>query len=434
MPAQRVHAVVRTLAGVLMTLAILAPSASAQSAMNADDDTIKAIPTGVRDVLANDSGSSADLRVVSNTQPANGTATCSALGACLYKANGGFTGNDSFAYTARDTATGTQDTATVNVTVSAGTAAGEVVARDDDVATLVNRAVQVRPLDNDEADGTTFEVDAQPKHGTVSCDAAAVCTYTPAAGYVGSDGFPYTISRSGQQASRQSLGNVGGPVGGPGSSSAAVHILVAPGDTGYRIGVGGSPASVPPGGKANWALGVFTVPDGISGEELRALVLPSGSGTLSGPHALDSGSLKPATGWTAERGADGKLHYRAGDNALLGEARTQTFPKPLPPIRQGTGGRRPRADPDRLEGLRLTTTRIRRRRPASTGRPGPCARVTRSGSTSVTATGSARPTSTVRASSPARSSGRTSRTPSTTKARRPSGSSAGTPPPTARAA
>ena len=116
---------------------------------------------GPAGAAASDSGSSADLRIVSNTQPAHGTATCSALGACFYKADAGSTQADSFTYTARDAAAN-EDTATVTVSVTEGTAASDVLARDDDLATIVDRAIQkFHPTENDSAEGTTFTVGAR---------------------------------------------------------------------------------------------------------------------------------------------------------------------------------------------------------------------------------------------------------------------------------
>ena len=118
---------------------------------------------------------------------------------------------------------------------------------------------------------------------------------------------------------------------------------MAPEGTGYRLSVSGAPVNpsggaIPSGGTANWALGVLAIPDGISGQELAAFGAPEGTATLSGPHALDAGTLKTAKGFSGSVGGDGKISYKAGDGALLGNSNTQTFPKPLPPISQGTGG------------------------------------------------------------------------------------------------
>ena len=104
----------------VLTLAVLvAPAAAAPP--SPQNDALKAAPTGVRDVLANDSDPEAKaMTIASNTQPANGTASCSALGACLYTADEGFTGADAFIYTARD-ADGESSVGTVTVTVRQST-------------------------------------------------------------------------------------------------------------------------------------------------------------------------------------------------------------------------------------------------------------------------------------------------------------------------
>src|SRR4051812_5274123 len=113
MLAKRVRAVL-PLSFVLGVFVLAGPALAGAGTITANDDGLSAYPTGVVDVLANDSASSNNFTVVSNTQPAHGQASCSALGACSYKANPGFTGNDTFTYTARE-ASGPQDTATVNV-------------------------------------------------------------------------------------------------------------------------------------------------------------------------------------------------------------------------------------------------------------------------------------------------------------------------------
>ena len=107
--------------------AFAGPAFAADATMTAADDAFKAAPTGVRDVLANDSSSSSTFTIVSNTQPAHGSATCSALGACFYKAASGFTGVDTFTYTARSS-DGAEGTATVTVTAGNSTFAPALIA------------------------------------------------------------------------------------------------------------------------------------------------------------------------------------------------------------------------------------------------------------------------------------------------------------------
>src|SRR6478735_6418013 len=83
----------------LLALAVLAAPASA-APPTAHDYTISAAPSGTLDALALDSDPDGDAMTLSgHSQPAHGTVTCSAFGACLYTANAGYTGPDSFGYT-----------------------------------------------------------------------------------------------------------------------------------------------------------------------------------------------------------------------------------------------------------------------------------------------------------------------------------------------
>src|SRR5439155_1305630 len=69
---------------------------------------------------------------------------------------------------------------------------------DDSLTTDQDTAGQVNVLANDSdpdpGDTLTVTGSTNGAHGTVSCTAAGVCTYTPAAGFSGSDSFTYTIS------------------------------------------------------------------------------------------------------------------------------------------------------------------------------------------------------------------------------------------------
>jgi hypothetical protein len=309
---------------VLVALAVPA-AARATTSATATPDTMTASPTAVRDVLANDTDASGTaMSVTANTQPAHGSATCTALGACFYKANAGYTGSDTFTYTLHSVA-GAAATGTVTVTVGASTAQAPLQARDDDVATLAGHALTVHVLANDDGTGLTVTSSGNPQHGTASCASNGTCTYTPAAGYTGSDGFVYHVSDSSSR-----------------TTSAAVHVLVAPASTAYALATHGAPVegtsgAIPPGGHGAWGLSVTSGPAGITGQELGALGAPSATATLDGPHALTGGSLSTAHGWSVTQ-SGGALRFQAGAGALLGEGFTQVFPRPLPPISQGTGG------------------------------------------------------------------------------------------------
>jgi hypothetical protein len=83
-----------------------------------------------------------------------------------------------------------------SVTSLTSTANHAPVAVNDSASTTPSTAVGVNVLTNDtDADGDTLTVtgSTSPGHGNVSCGSSS-CTYTPAAGFTGSDSFTYAIS------------------------------------------------------------------------------------------------------------------------------------------------------------------------------------------------------------------------------------------------
>jgi hypothetical protein len=316
--------------GLLAALALAAPSFAAAPVAADDSDVttsplcanncgIVAWPRGTTDVMGNDTGNA--IRVISNTQPAHGSAVCGSLGACNYTGNAGYTGPDEFSYTIRD-ADGNLASATVKVLVQAPPAGSALIPNDDDTATLAGQPITVNVLANDQgvAPLSVTGVTVNPSHGSVDCSNGTTCTYTPAAGYSGTDGFRYKAHD-----------------GGTNEDTADVHVIVVPAGTHYDLLAGGGPlgggGSIAAGGKGTWALGAKPSADDVALEELAALPLPSLSAQLAGPHSLDAASVKTAKGWTAT-----SLGANATHDALVGDAITEAFPKPLPPISQGTGG------------------------------------------------------------------------------------------------
>ena len=156
------------LATAVVALGLLASTAQAAAPAPADD-TLTARPTGALDVLANDSdpdGPGDTLAVAVNGPPAHGTVTCSALGACFYRAAAGYTGTDAFTYSATDPA-GQAATATVDVTVSAAAGGQAVVAADDDVATVAPHPVSFDVLANDHGTAPVrVQSSTSANHGT----------------------------------------------------------------------------------------------------------------------------------------------------------------------------------------------------------------------------------------------------------------------------
>lgn len=131
-------------------------------------------------------------------QPGHGTVsiTNAGTGAFTYTPASGYSGSDSFTFTASNSG-GASNTATESVTVNAPPPAPPV-ATNGSVTTNAGTAVNGTLA----ATGTgplTFAIVTQPGHGMVSITNAATgaFTYTPASGYSGSDTFTFTASNSG---------------------------------------------------------------------------------------------------------------------------------------------------------------------------------------------------------------------------------------------
>jgi VCBS repeat-containing protein len=167
------------------------PAANDDTATVAEDGGPAAI-----DVLANDSlqfDPDETLSIIGVTQGAHGTVAFTATG-LSYTPNPNFAGTDAFLYTVSDGNGGT-DIATVTVTVTPVNDAP--IAADDLANTAANMAVTVAVLANDtDVDGDTLgaQLVSGPTHGMLTLNADGSFTYTPAAGYVGVDGFTYTAS------------------------------------------------------------------------------------------------------------------------------------------------------------------------------------------------------------------------------------------------
>ncbi|MDM7887425.1 Ig-like domain-containing protein [Curtobacterium sp. RHCJP20] len=139
-------------------------------------------------VLANDSGTG--LSVVSNTQPAHGSATVRPDGSYTYTPAAGFSGTDSFTYTAKDSS-GQTATSTVTVTVTPkGTDdAFSVRAGGTASADAANGL-----LANDGGSDLTITSHTDPTHGTLELGKDGSYRYTPAPGFSGTDSFTYTAT------------------------------------------------------------------------------------------------------------------------------------------------------------------------------------------------------------------------------------------------
>jgi hypothetical protein len=152
-----------------------------------------------KNILANDSDPDGDsLTVTSVANPPKGSATNNGDGTVTYTPDPGFVGTDSFLYTVSDSKGGS-DSATITVQVRevAGTTNNPPNAADDSATTIKGKAVTTSVLANDsDPDGDSLTVTSvtNPSHGTATKNSLGAITYTPDAGYVGSDTYQYTIS------------------------------------------------------------------------------------------------------------------------------------------------------------------------------------------------------------------------------------------------
>ena len=171
-----------------------APDAVNDTKTVAEDSGATAITVLANDSFAPDTGET--LTVTAVTQPANGSATFTATGVS-FTPNANFFGGTSFTYTVSD-GNGGSDTATVSVTVTAVN--DNPTAVDDSTAVMQGSSantIDVLANDSSAPDGTetlTISSVTQPANGTVAITSAGTrVTYTPAAGFNGTNTFTYTI-------------------------------------------------------------------------------------------------------------------------------------------------------------------------------------------------------------------------------------------------
>ncbi|WP_074410274.1 Ig-like domain-containing protein [Aquimarina megaterium] len=159
------------------------------------------------DVLVNDvyrgDGASTDNPIVIVTAPDNGTATVDNRGTntqgddrVVYTPNAGYTGSDSLVYRIQD---GNGDTNTARVSITVGVVATPPVANNDTVSVVQDSDVNmINVLANDEnfnPDEDSIAIATAPANGTTSVNATNnSITYTPNAGFTGSDSFTYTLT------------------------------------------------------------------------------------------------------------------------------------------------------------------------------------------------------------------------------------------------
>ena len=172
-----------------------APPANNTPVANNDTASVVEGETVTIDVLANDTDADGDnLTITSKTDGRSGTVQLIGDSSLSYTANAGSTGTDTFTYTISDGEGGTQ-TGSVTVTINAKPNTAPVA--NNDTATVASGySVNVDVLANDtDADGHSLTISevTQGGYGTTVIKDGKV-TYTPNAGYSGTDTFTYTVS------------------------------------------------------------------------------------------------------------------------------------------------------------------------------------------------------------------------------------------------
>jgi VCBS repeat-containing protein len=148
-------------------------------------------------VLANDTDVDGDALIATLVSgPSSGTLTLNADGSFSYTPNSGFTGTDTFTYTAGDGSATDEATVTINVTADNQ---GPIAANDEyemeQDTTLTIEAPGVLFNDSDpEGDPLTAVLVTGPTNGTLTLNADGSFTYTPTTGFTGADSFVYQAS------------------------------------------------------------------------------------------------------------------------------------------------------------------------------------------------------------------------------------------------
>jgi hypothetical protein len=150
-------------------------------------------------VLANDTDADQDTLTASlASNPSNGTLVLNADGSFTYTPNAGFSGSDSFTYRAND-GQDNSNVATVTLNVVATgpvnnppTASGNAYDGYEGMPLSVSAASSVLANDTDaDQDPLTAVLASAPFHGIVALNTNGSFTYTPNAGFSGTDSFTY---------------------------------------------------------------------------------------------------------------------------------------------------------------------------------------------------------------------------------------------------
>jgi len=178
-----------------VTLTVNAVPLAVSDAYTVEMNTVLTI-SSANGVLANDrDADGGTLTAVKVTNPAHGAVTLSGDGSFTYTPTTDYVGTDTFSYTTGDGGA-TSNPATVTVTVYA-----RPLAVTDRYTTVAGQALTLDAgtgvLMNDQAPNgaaLSAQLTATVAHGTLTLTSDGAFTYTPTAGYIGTDSFSYTAN------------------------------------------------------------------------------------------------------------------------------------------------------------------------------------------------------------------------------------------------
>ncbi len=182
--------------GVVTVLPPNDPPVALDDSYTVDHNTTLSVPA--LGVLANDTDPESDpLSATIGSAPAHGSLTLNDDGSFGYTPTSGYSGPDSFTYTASDGQSGSS-TADVALTVlprpnTAPTANGDVYALDQNTSLHVATPGLLGNDSDAEGDTLTVIAASAPLNGVAVVTADGSFSYTPNAGFSGSDSLSYTV-------------------------------------------------------------------------------------------------------------------------------------------------------------------------------------------------------------------------------------------------
>ena len=214
------------------------PVAAADAAVTTEDGSVTI------DVLGNDSDvDNGDSLSIASVDTSGIQGSVSIVGGQLvYDANGQFeslgageTATETFSYTVTD---GNGGSSTANVTVTVNGVNDDPTPADDAAVTDQDSAVVVNVLSNDgdpENDGLTVTAVGTANNGVAVLNPDNTVTYTPNAGFSGSDTFTYTVSDGNGGTSQASVTVTVNPVAPPPSGPTVINVGDLDGSNGFAL-------------------------------------------------------------------------------------------------------------------------------------------------------------------------------------------------------